>query len=414
MTMPFYASPEQLMRDRSEYARKGISRGRSVAVVTYADGVLFVAENPSSTLHKVSEIYDRIGFAAVGRYNEFENLRVGRRPAGRRPRLLLQPPRRHRPGHRQRLRADPRRDLHRADEAVRGGDLRRRGGRHRRERPALPAHLRRLGRRRARLRRHGRPGRGRHRPPARALPRRHGPVRRPRRSASGPCPRSARSPPAPATAARRTLTAAQLEVAVLDRRRPKRAFRRITGSALRTLLGDEADPGRDRRRPGRRRTPRACPSPAPRPGSATRPTPTPPAAPSTTAAATDGRTSDADYRVNKDAVAKARELIDAGEVRRRHRVVRRRAVGRRRERRDREARLRRLRRLAPRDRPRRLRGDQGPLQVPVRRLREGQPGRAHPRQAARRPERPRRDREGRRPSCSQHLDEKRGAAESCR
>ena len=76
MTMPYYASPEQLMRDKSEYARKGISRGRSVAVVTYADGVLFIAENPSSTLHKVGEIYDRIGFAAVGRYSEFESLRV--------------------------------------------------------------------------------------------------------------------------------------------------------------------------------------------------------------------------------------------------------------------------------------------------------------------------------------------------
>src|SRR3712207_2416786 len=76
MTMPYYASPEQLMRDRSEYARKGISRGRSVAVLTYADGVLFIAENPSSTLHKVGEIYDRIGFAAVGRYSEFEALRV--------------------------------------------------------------------------------------------------------------------------------------------------------------------------------------------------------------------------------------------------------------------------------------------------------------------------------------------------
>jgi proteasome alpha subunit len=76
MTMPYYASPEQLMRDRSEYARKGISRGRSVAVVTYADGVLFIAENPSSTLHKVGELYDRIGFAAVGRYSEYESLRV--------------------------------------------------------------------------------------------------------------------------------------------------------------------------------------------------------------------------------------------------------------------------------------------------------------------------------------------------
>src|SRR5204863_2723664 len=41
----------------------------------YADGVLFVAENPSTTLHKVSEIYDRIGFCAAGRYSEYESLR---------------------------------------------------------------------------------------------------------------------------------------------------------------------------------------------------------------------------------------------------------------------------------------------------------------------------------------------------
>lgn len=76
MTIPIYASPEQFMRDRSEYARKGISRGRSVVVTTYDGGVLFVAENRSPMLHKVSEIYDRIGFAAAGRYNEFENLRT--------------------------------------------------------------------------------------------------------------------------------------------------------------------------------------------------------------------------------------------------------------------------------------------------------------------------------------------------
>jgi len=73
--MQFYASPEQIMRDRSELARKGIARGRSALVLSYEGGVLFVAENLSSALHKVSEIYDRIGFAAVGRYNEFENLR---------------------------------------------------------------------------------------------------------------------------------------------------------------------------------------------------------------------------------------------------------------------------------------------------------------------------------------------------
>jgi proteasome alpha subunit len=76
MAMQFYASPEQIMRDRSEFARKNIARGRNVVVLSYEGGVLFVAENLSTTLHKVSEIYDRIGFAAVGRYNEFENLRA--------------------------------------------------------------------------------------------------------------------------------------------------------------------------------------------------------------------------------------------------------------------------------------------------------------------------------------------------
>ena len=76
MTAPFYVSPEQLMKDRADFARKGISRGRSVVVVQYADGIVLVAENPSRALHKISEIYDRIGFAAVGRYNEFENLRI--------------------------------------------------------------------------------------------------------------------------------------------------------------------------------------------------------------------------------------------------------------------------------------------------------------------------------------------------
>lgn len=75
MTMPMYASAEQIMRDKTDYARKGIARGRSVVVLSATDGVVLIAENPSSTLHKVAEIYDRIGFAAVGRYNEFENLR---------------------------------------------------------------------------------------------------------------------------------------------------------------------------------------------------------------------------------------------------------------------------------------------------------------------------------------------------
>ena len=76
MSMPFYVSPEQLMKDRADFARKGIGRGRSLAVVQYSEGIVFVSENLSQALHKVSEIYDRIAFAAVGRYNEFENLRI--------------------------------------------------------------------------------------------------------------------------------------------------------------------------------------------------------------------------------------------------------------------------------------------------------------------------------------------------
>lgn len=76
MSMPFYVAPEQLMKDRADYARKGIARGRSVVVLGYDDGIAFATHNPSRALHKISEIYDRIGFAAVGKYNEFENLRV--------------------------------------------------------------------------------------------------------------------------------------------------------------------------------------------------------------------------------------------------------------------------------------------------------------------------------------------------
>jgi proteasome alpha subunit len=75
MSMPFYVAPEQVMKDRADYARKGIARGRSLAALVYEGGILLCAENPSSTLHKVAEIYDRIAFAGVGKYNEFDQLR---------------------------------------------------------------------------------------------------------------------------------------------------------------------------------------------------------------------------------------------------------------------------------------------------------------------------------------------------
>ena len=75
MSMPFYVPPEQQMKDRADFARKGIARGRALVGVQYDQGILLVAENPSSTLRKVSEIYDRIAFAGVGKYNEFDQLR---------------------------------------------------------------------------------------------------------------------------------------------------------------------------------------------------------------------------------------------------------------------------------------------------------------------------------------------------
>jgi proteasome alpha subunit len=75
MAFPFYVSPEQMMQDKAEYARKGIARGKSIVAVEYADGIILVAENPSSSLSKISEIYDKIAFAGVGKYGEFDNLR---------------------------------------------------------------------------------------------------------------------------------------------------------------------------------------------------------------------------------------------------------------------------------------------------------------------------------------------------
>ena len=71
-----YVAPEQMMKDRSDYAHKGIARGRSVLGLEYADGLLFLAENPSTTLHKISEVYDQVAFAGVGKYSEFEEMRI--------------------------------------------------------------------------------------------------------------------------------------------------------------------------------------------------------------------------------------------------------------------------------------------------------------------------------------------------
>jgi proteasome alpha subunit len=239
MTMPYYASPEQLMRDRSEYARKGISRGRSVAVVTYSDGVLFIAENPSSTLHKVGELYDRIGFAAVGRYSEFESLRVagvrladvrgysynrrdvtGRVIANAYAQTLGEIFTQQMKPYEVELCVaevgdDPEADqlfrltfdgsiVDEPDFVVMGGQA-----------DAVTGHLR----------EHFLPGMGLGDALQVGV-----------RALSAVSPVTAGSGNGGAS----RLTAEQLEVAVLDRRRPKRAFRRVVGASLRTLLGDEA------------------------------------------------------------------------------------------------------------------------------------------------------------------------------
>jgi proteasome alpha subunit len=73
--MPFYVSPQQQMQDKANYAQQGVARGRSCVALQYADGILLVSPNASNALHKIGELYDRIGFAAVGRYNEYEALR---------------------------------------------------------------------------------------------------------------------------------------------------------------------------------------------------------------------------------------------------------------------------------------------------------------------------------------------------
>ena len=161
MTFPFYVSPEQLMKDRADYARKGIARGRSVVVVGYDDGIAFATENPSRALHKIGEIYDRIAFAAVGKYNEFENLRVaGVRYADLRG-LLLRPRPTSAPGRwptRTRRPSAP--SFTTESKPLEVELVGRRGGRHARAATrSTGCQLRRLRHRRARLRRDGWPGR---------------------------------------------------------------------------------------------------------------------------------------------------------------------------------------------------------------------------------------------------------------
>ena len=259
MTMPFYVSPEQVMKDRADYARKGIARGRSVVVIAYDGGILFVAENLSRALHKISRDLrpDRLR-----RGRQVQRVREppdGRRPLRRPARLLLRPPGRHRPRAGQRLRPDPRHDLHRESKPY-----------------EVEIVIAEVGRRpRTTTRSTGSPTTARW-PTSTASSRW---AARPSRSASGlrsatatACPWRRRSgSPSSCSAATRsaassaTLTAAQLEVAVLDRARPRRKFRRIyTGTLLGSSPSTE-DPTADV--PGPRRAARPG-----EPGPETRPT----------------------------------------------------------------------------------------------------------------------------------------------
>ena len=238
MTMPFgYVSPEQLMKDRADYARKGIARGRSVVVLAYDDGILFVGENLSRALHKISEIYDRIAFAAVGKYNEFENLRI----AGVRLADLR--------GYSYDRRDVTGRGLANAYAQTLGTIFTQESkpyeveivvaevGRDRRRRPDVPPHLRRLGRRRARFRRDGRAGRVDHDRADRALA-----APGCRSPTHWPWPSSCSGPTRPAASHAADGQPARGRDA---RARPARAASSAVSPAPRspTLLGQEAEPG---------------------------------------------------------------------------------------------------------------------------------------------------------------------------
>ena len=257
VSMPFYVSPEQAMKDKADYARKGIARGRSGVVIQYDGGILFVAPNPSSALHKISEIYDRIAFAAVGRYNEFENLRkagvryadytgyqydrsdvTARGLANWYAQILGQ------------FFTESNKPFE--VELVVGGGRRVTGlG------PDLPDHVRRLGGRGAWLRGHGRPGRsggGRAQGPLRGRP--------PARPGAG---RRDRRPGGQGNGEGTELSASQLEVGILARDRVHRTFRRLTGARLELLLAEAAGgegagpaspaPGPDEPQPGEAASP---------------------------------------------------------------------------------------------------------------------------------------------------------------
>jgi proteasome alpha subunit len=237
VTMPFgYVSPEQLMKDRADYARKGIARGRSVVVLAYDDGILFVGENLSRALHKISEIYDRIAFAAVGKYNEFENLRI----AGVRLADLR--------GYSYDRRDVTGRGLANAYAQTLGTIFTQESKPYEVEIVVAEVGETAAEDQMYRLTYDG------------SVADEHGFVVMGGQAEKITTALSERWTPGlsladalalavellgadPATGEPRQLTANQLEVAMLERRRPRRKFRRLTGAALSELLGQEAEPG---------------------------------------------------------------------------------------------------------------------------------------------------------------------------
>ena len=130
MSMPFYVAPEQFMKDKADFARKNIARGRPLVAAVFDGGILICAENKSRSLHKVSEIYDRIAFAGVGRYNEFDSLRRARSSTRRCEGVPVQPGGRGREVPGQSVRAVHGKRVHPRAQATGGGDPRGRGRRY--------------------------------------------------------------------------------------------------------------------------------------------------------------------------------------------------------------------------------------------------------------------------------------------
>ena len=224
VSVPFYVPPEQMIKDKADYARKNIAKGRDLVACSAAEGIVIVTENQFRTLYKISEIYDRIAFGGVGKYNEFENLRVlGVRQADLKGYQFS----REDVGARALANAygaDARAGVHPRDEALRGGDPARRGRHHPGRGQAVPHHLRRHGHGRRGLHRARRSRRDHRRRPRYALPTGHGRRRRDP-AVRGPAGR-------PGEHARPRFARGRD-----PRPRPRRrAFRRIEGPELSTIL----------------------------------------------------------------------------------------------------------------------------------------------------------------------------------